>query len=122
MPSGVQSSEEKRVDLAVLRRHQRHCAGREQGRLAPLDEAVDGEGQHGGQQENEPDHGPHLEVLLAHHLLVDVRRQHVVVPAHHLGHAEVGDDQREDDEGGADQPIAHPRQGDGHEGAATVRP
>ena len=56
------------------------------------------EGDHGRHQQHEADHGAHLEVLLADHLLVGVGGEHVELAADHLGDAEVGDDQREHDE------------------------
>ena len=78
--------------------------------------AVDDEGDHRRQQQDQADHRAHLEVLLADHLLVDVGRQHVVLAADHLGHAEIGDHQGEDDEDGADQAVARARDGHRPEG------
>ena len=63
-----------------------------------------------GTQQDHADDGAHLEILLADHLLVDVGREHVVLAADHLRHAEIGDDQGEDDEDRGDQAVAHARQ------------
>ena len=95
-----------------------HGPGRQQRRLPPLHHLVDREGDHRRQQQDQADHGAHLEVLLADHLLVDVGRQHVELAADHLGHAEIGDHQGEDDEDGADQAVARARDGHRPEGPA----
>ena len=86
-------------------RLERHGARRQQRDLPALDHAVDDEGQHGRHQQHHADHRAHLEILLADHLLVGVGRQHVELPADHLGDAEIGDHQREDDETGVDQAV-----------------
>ena len=118
---GAAESEHGQVETAVRLGLVRHGAGRQQGHLLALDHAVGDEGEQGGGQQHQADHRPHLEVPLADHLFVDVHRQHVVTAADHLGHAEVGDDQGEDDETGADQAVLGPRQGDGEEGPQLAR-
>ncbi|GJD75537.1 hypothetical protein CFIICLFH_3779 [Methylobacterium goesingense] len=99
-----------------------HRAGREQGRLPALDQAVDHEGQHGGHQHQQADDGAHGEVLLADHLPVGVGGQHRVLAADHLRDAEIRDHQGEDHEGRADESVAGPRQGHGEEGTPAARP
>ena len=61
---------------------------------------------HRRHQQQQADDGAHLEIELADDLLVDVGRQHIVLAADHLRHAEIGEDQGEDHEGGADHAIA----------------
>ena len=98
--------EEGEVDGAVRLRDQRHGTRRQEGRLPPLHDAVADEGEHRRQQQHDADDRAHLEVLLADDLLVDVGGEHVELPADHLRHAEVGDDEGEHDEDRADQPVA----------------
>ena len=87
-------------------RLERHGAGRQQRHLPALDLPVEREGRTAGTSSTKPDHRAHLEVLLADHLLVGVGGEHVELSADHLGDAEVGDHQREDDERRGDQPVA----------------
>ncbi len=89
-----------------------HRFRRQQRDLLFLHMPVHQEGQHRRNQQHHRHHRPHLEVLLADHLLVDVDGQHAVLPADDLGQAEIGDDQREGHEGGRDQAVARP--GDRH--------
>ena len=70
-----------------------------------------------GTAAGQADHRAHPEVLLADDLLVDVGGEHVVLAADHLWHTEVRDDQREHDEGRADQAVTRARHGDGPESA-----
>ncbi len=94
---------------------------RQQRRLLSLHDPVDGEGDHRRQQQDHRDHRPHLEVLLADHLFVDVGGENVVVAADHLGHAEIGEHQGEDHEPGADQPVLDARQRHREEGPELAR-
>ncbi len=98
-----------------------HRPGREQGHLTLLHDPVDRERDHRRHEQNHRNDGPHLEILLADHLLVDVDRQHVVLPADHLGQPEIGDDQIEDHESGRDQAIACARNRDGPERLPPAR-
>jgi hypothetical protein len=82
---------------------------------APLDHAIDCEGQKCRQQQQHRHHRADREVLLADHLLVDVDRQHVGVAADDLGHAEFADRHREHDQRGRDQAVLGARQRDREE-------
>ena len=114
-------AETEPVETAVRFRLVGHRAGRQHRHLALLDEPVDGERDQRRDQQHNRDHRAHLEVLLADHLLVDVDRKHVELPADHLGQAEIGDHQVEHHEGGRDQPVARARDGDGPEGLPPAR-
>jgi hypothetical protein len=74
-------------------------------------------GKHCGKQQQQADHRSHAEVLLADDLLVHVGGEHVILAADHLWHTEVRDDQREHDEGCADQAVTRTRDGNGPESA-----
>jgi len=102
--------EHREVEGALRRGLVRHGPSGQERHLAATDGAIDQEGEDRRQQENHADDRAHLEVLLADHLLVDVGRQHVVLPADDLRGAEVGDDRGEDDEGRADQAVARSRE------------
>ncbi|KAG1320510.1 hypothetical protein G6F63_014219 [Rhizopus arrhizus] len=87
------------------------------GALAGTQPAVQHEGQQGGQQQQDADGRALGEILLADHGLIGLHGQHVVVPAHHLGHAEIGHGQREHHAAGREHGIARAGQGHGQERA-----
>ena len=98
-----------------------HGARRQQRHLLSLHEAIDREGEHRRDEKDHPDDRAHREVLLADDLLVGVGREHVELAADHLRDAEIGDDEGEDHEAGADDAVARARQGDGPEDAGRRR-
>src|SRR5262249_57466848 len=79
--------------------------GGEQRHLPTLHASIEAEGHHRRQQQNEADDRPHLEILLPNHLFIGVGRQHVELPADHLGDAEIGNHEREHDEQRRDQAV-----------------
>jgi len=114
-------NEREAVDHRVGLRVVGDGACRERGRLAALHILVDDEREHCRQQKDQSHHRAHAEVLLTDHLLVDVGREHVVLAADHFRHAEVGDDEGEDDERRADEPVARAGDSDRPEGAPGAR-
>ena len=105
-----QQNEHRQVEPTVRLGRIEHGARRQQRHLLLLHDAVDRKREQRRDQQHHRDHRA-LEVLLADHLLVDVEREHVVLAANHLGHAEVGDGQVEHDERGRDQAVAGTRHG-----------
>ena len=68
-----------------------------------------------GMKEHHAHHRTHDKVLLADHLLVNVRGEDVVVPAHHLGRAEIRESENEADKDGAHQAVLDAGEGDREE-------
>jgi hypothetical protein len=95
----------------------RDGAGRQERHLTAVHEAVDRKSEHRRHQQDHADDRSHSEILLADDLLVGVGRKHVELPADHLRDAEIRDDEREHDEGRADEAVARAGQGHGPEHA-----
>ena len=97
--------EERKVAPARRPRRVRHAARGEQRLLLAAHLVVDDERHHGRQEQDEPHHRAHLEVLLADHLLVHVDRQHLEAAADDLGHAELGQRHGEHDHRRGDEAV-----------------
>jgi len=110
------------VDPGALLRGQGHGAGGDQGGLAVLEQSVQEKSRHRGQQQDHADRGAHGEMLLADDLLVDVRGQDIVLAAHDLGGAEVGEGQDEAGDGGGKESVPRPGQGHGPKDAQAGGP
>ena len=80
--------------------------------VAPHDPFLRDRRQRRRHQQHHADHGPHLEIALPGHLVVDLRCQHAVVAADHHRIAEVGDHDREHDERRRQEPVLGRRQRD----------
>ena len=87
------------------------------GALAALQPGIQGKGQQGRHQQQQADQGTASELLLADHGLVGFHGQHAVGAAGDLGHAEVGNGEREHQAQGTEDAVACGRQGDGGEDA-----
>ena len=94
---------------------QGHGAGRQHGRLAPADVAVDRETEHRRRQQQPGHHSALGKVLLTDDQLEDVGSHHVEVAADDLGDAEVSDHQGKAHQRGRDQAVLGTGQGDGEE-------
>src|SRR5437763_880867 len=79
--------------------------GGEDSAVAPLDEAVNGKREHGRSQQDHPDNRTHREISTTDDLLVDVRREHVVLAAGDLGDSKIRHHLREPDDSRADNSI-----------------
>ena len=123
MPSTASSSSETtrqntNIEASNQRaalRHVRHGAGRELRLQPPLHPPVDDEGDEHRHQQHEAHHRALVEVLLAHHLLVDVDGQHVEVAADHLRDAEIADGVGEHHHRRADETVLRAGQRDREE-------
>ncbi len=87
-----------------------------------LYQAVGNKGDDRGHQQDHADDRPHLEVLLANNLLVNIDRQHVVLTTDDFRHAEIGNHQSEHHKAGAHETVLGPRQGHRKKGSQSAGP
>ena len=95
---------------------------REQRHLSFLHNPVDSEGNQRGNEQDDGDHGSHLEILLADDLFIDIHRQHIVLAADDLWQAEIGNDEIEHHESRRHQAVTGARYGDRPERPPVARP
>ncbi len=114
MAADISTHEREHQAVADRRRpgRVRDAARRQHRLLATPDRPIDEERHQHRQQQDQADDRADLEILLANDLLVNVDREHVVVRADDLRHAELGHRHRENDHRRGDQTIARAGQRD----------